>query len=166
MATVRRVAGPGAKVLQNLLAGVKDNKQERVGWFESARYEDGTPVAYVAAIQNYGYPRGGIPSRNFMETTIGEREVVWRQIATQGAQGILRGQGNVATVLDMIGQQASGDIAKTIASIYDPPLKPATIAARRRRRADKKTVGNLTKPLVDSGLMISTVTNAPVEDAE
>ncbi len=30
------------------------NREARIGWFESARYEDGTPVAYVATIQEFG----------------------------------------------------------------------------------------------------------------
>lgn len=30
------------------------NRVAKVGWFPSAKYEDGTPVAYVAAIQEYG----------------------------------------------------------------------------------------------------------------
>ena len=28
------------------------------GFFSTAKYQDGTPVAYVAAIQEYGYPEG------------------------------------------------------------------------------------------------------------
>ena len=36
----------------------------KVGWFESAEYPEGTPVAYVAAIQELGH--GKIPPRPFM----------------------------------------------------------------------------------------------------
>lgn len=165
MATVTRTKGPGYAQLQALNTGLATNKQGKVGWFESARYPNGTPVAYVATIQEYGYPPKKIPPRSFMRTTIIEQQDKWRVTVQQGAKIILDGHGNAGTVLDLVGQQAAGDIAKKIASIESPPLKPATIAARLRRRADKKTIGNLDKPLVDTGLMISTITNI-VEDAQ
>lgn len=34
-------------------------KQLKVGFFAHSKYPDGTPVAYVAAIQELGYPAGG-----------------------------------------------------------------------------------------------------------
>jgi len=44
------------KVLANLNAAIKgfDNLKLKVGWFETNKYPDGTPVAYVASIQEFG----------------------------------------------------------------------------------------------------------------
>lgn len=138
---------------------MKTDKVGKVGWNQSAIYPDGTPVAYVASIQEFGYPAGGIRSRSFMRSTIKKCRDAWRALAEQGAKAMMNGSYTMDDVLDGIGMQAKGDIVKTISEIQDPSLAAATVMARRRRRADKKTVGNLTKPLVDTGYMIATIDN-------
>lgn len=178
MARVVRKAGPAAERLKFLLEGLETNKVGKVGWFDSAKYEDGTPVAYIAAIQEFGH--GPIPPRPFMRTTITARKAEWRALAESGARAILAGNATIETVLEGIGLQASGDIALTISKIYNPPLSPITIELRRRKRAGQtvtgRTVGDAAKasqsaffsggsgsaykPLVFSGLMISSITSA------
>ncbi|MDL2105264.1 hypothetical protein QQJ69_19235, partial [Proteus mirabilis] len=44
-------------------------KRLSVGFFEHSKYPDGTPIAYVASIQELGYPAGGIPPRPFLRPT-------------------------------------------------------------------------------------------------
>ena len=56
------------KVFETIIARVKDldGKVGKAGWFHTSRYADGTPVAYIAAIQEFGvhinHP-GGTPYR-------------------------------------------------------------------------------------------------------
>lgn len=164
MATVKRTPGPGAERIKLLLQGVTD-KVGKVGFFETSKYEDGTPVAYVATIQEYGVPEKGIPARPFMRPTIAEKQNEWKSIAQQGARAMLDGKASGDQVLEVIGLKAAGDIRKTIASITTPALKPATVAARLRGYKDKTTVGSLTKPLVETGTMLNAVTST-VEDKE
>jgi hypothetical protein len=164
MRTVR-TPGPGAERIRLLLAGVS-NKVGKVGFFPSSKYEDGTPVAYVATIQEYGSPENGIPPRSFMRTTIVEKQIEWQAIATQGAKAMLNGDTTGDKVLEVIGLKAAGDIRKKISLITDPPLKPATVAARLRERADKQTVGSLTKPLVNTATLLNAVTSAVEERSE
>jgi len=59
--SVRRDA-LGGDTLRIALAGL-DGLTGKTGYFETAKYPDGTPVAYVATIQEFGYPAGGIPAR-------------------------------------------------------------------------------------------------------
>jgi hypothetical protein len=157
MKTIRR-PGPGAERIRLLLEGVTD-KVGKVGFFPSSKYEDGTPVAYVATIQEYGAPEQGIPPRSFMRTTIVDKQAEWQAVATMGAKAMLNGDTTGERVLEVIGLKAAGDIRKKIASITDPALKPATVAARLRGRADKQTVGNLTKPLVHTATLLNAVTS-------
>lgn len=159
MSKVIRKKGDGADKLKKLREALKTDKKGKVGWFDNARYEDGTPVAYVAAIHEFGSPQNKILPRPFMRTTIKERRQSWQDIAMQGAKAILNGKATPELVLEGIGQQAAGDIRKTISKIQTPSLKPATVKARLRRRANKRTVGNLTKPLVDTGYLLATVEN-------
>lgn len=156
MAKVIRVKGPGYERLQNLLAD-GGNMVGKVGWVESAKYPDGTPVAYVAAIQEYGSPQNGIPPRPFMRPTIAEKQVEWSNVARVGARNILQNGATMSDALELIGLKASGDIRRTISNITSPALAMATLAARARRNASGQASS---KPLVDTGHMLQTLTNS------
>lgn len=136
-------------------------KVAKVGWFEDSRYPEkpNLPVAYVATIHEFGYPPKNIPPRPFMRPTIAGQKNVWKDIAKSGAMAILKGEQSVYNVMEAIGLKAAGDIRKTISTIYTPPLKPGTIAARLAKRSDKQTLGLLDKPLIDTGLMFGTLTS-------
>lgn len=151
--------GPALKRLKAALPEL-GKMRLKVGYFETAKYSDGTPVAYVAAIQEFGYPGGGIPARPTMRPTAdaqGNPGGEWSQIAAQGAKAILKGSATPGQVMDALGLKAAGDIRKAISKLQSPPLKPSTVAARQRGMADRKTTGSLTKPLVATGLMINSV---------
>lgn len=153
-----RTPGPGAERLRVLLEGISD-KVGKVGVFETSKYEDGTPVAYVAVIQEYGSAAQGIPPRPFMRTTIAEKTPEWQEIARRSAAAMLKGAMTGEQALELIGLKAAGDIRNTISKLTTPELKPTTVAARLRARVDKQTVGLLTKPLVDTGTLLNSVTN-------
>lgn len=159
MAKVIRQKGDGADKLKRLREALKTDKQGKVGWFDNAKYEDGTPAAYIAAIQEFGSPQNNIRPRSFMRTTIKERKQSWRDLAMQGAKAILNGKADVELVFEGIGQQAAGDIKKKISEITSPQLKPATIRARLRKMADQSVVGKLNKPLVFTGYLLNSIEN-------
>lgn len=161
MARVVRKPGPGREVLRATLAGLED-KTGKVGWFENAKYEGGTPVAYVAAINEYGVA-GKIPARPFMRPTVAQRLGEWRNLVQRGAKAITRGEATSTTVMEAVTQTAAGNIAETIAGITSPALAESTVKNRLRKKADGKTIGNLTKPLIDTKLMINSLTSV-VED--
>ena len=172
---------------KNLEIALKDlsGKVARVGWFEKSKYDAETiqthlkkknrskdfekhkvtniPVAAVAAQNEYGNPEKHIPPRSFMRTSIIEKENEWRALAESGSRSVLVGKSTVYDVMEKIGLKAAGDIRKKITRIFEPPLSPVTIAARKAKRTNKKTTGLLTKPLIDTGIMLNTLTNT-VED--
>lgn len=162
MVTVVRQVTDAGKRLEIALKNL-EGKVGKVGWFEKSKYETGVSVAYVATIQEYGYPAKNIPPRPFMRPTIAAKEGEWRKIAESGAKAVLNGNQTAYTVMEAIGLKAAGDIRKTISLIWTPSLSPKTIQARLRKRSNNKTVGNLTKPLIDTGIMLGTLTNT-VED--
>lgn len=139
----------------NALAG----KQVKAGWFESSVYPNGTPVAYVAAIQEYGYEPKKIPPRPFMRPTITRERNNWAALSLSASKAILAGNETPESALDKIGQKIAGDIAQSIRNVTTPKLKEETVKARARKRKDKTITASLRKPLVDSALMIDTVTS-------
>lgn len=129
----------------------------QVGFFPEASYPDGTPVAYVAAIQEFGYPRGNIPARPFFRPTVSEKKEAWGRQFAGAMVGTLSGKvPSFASALEQIGGMAAGDVSRTISRVQTPPLAEATIKARQSR---KKTPGVSEKPLVDTGQMIQAVTH-------
>lgn len=147
--SVRRVPGPSAATLSVALKAL-DGLVGKTGYFETAKYADGTSVAYVAAIHEFGYPEGGIPQRATMLPTADEKGKPggpWAKVAATGAKAALNGQTTAAAALEALTLVAAGDIGKAITALTSPPLDPRTIAAK-----------GFSKPLVETGLMLQSVT--------
>ncbi|WP_338885314.1 hypothetical protein [Xenorhabdus sp. TH1] len=135
-------------------------KQIKVGFFEHSQYPDGTPMAYVAAIQELGYPAGNIPPRPFMRPAIRDNQAKYADLMFRAAKAAINGNITVSEGLTQIGDVAAGDIKIAIQSVTTPPLKDSTVKARANRHSKGKATN---KPLVDSGLMLQSV-NSSVED--
>lgn len=169
------------KAFQTILVPLKaiEDTTGKVGWFESAKYENGTPVALAAAANELGH--GSTPPRSFMRTTATEEKDEWSKIAAEQSKLVIQGKISAQTAMDQLTQKAEGDIVKKISTIYDPPLSPITIELRAMKKRDPNlkvtgaTVGEAarrvkqpgyvqpagvnTKPLNDSGLMVATITS-------
>lgn len=170
---VKRVQGAAGKRLEKALKFLK-GKTGKVGWGKDARYENGPPVAYVAAIQEYGSIGKNIPARPFIRPTIMKQQKAWAIVAEDMALRVINGKATVADAMEAIGRKAAGDIRKAITLVYSPALAEQTVMARIRKNKALSTVrgqlsldqiGNITKPLIDTGIMMGTLTNV-VEDDE
>lgn len=150
----------------------------KVGWFDSSKYEDGTPVAYIASIQEFGAAKKSIPPRPFMRPAIAGYQAEWSAAAVSGFKAVADGRYTALQVLDLIGNAAAGAVRQHIAELNTPALSPITLLLRKRRKeggtVTGKTVGEAareanagppnvsgvsTKPLVDSTLMMTTLTH-------
>ena len=164
--------------LDRLAASIAElpKKRAAVGFFDTAVYPDGTPVAYVATIQEFGH--GKIPPRSFMRSTISEQREAWQNTLAQGARRVLADKLTVDQMLEAFGMKAAGQIKEKIASIMAPALSPITLELRALKKQgvkiSAKTVGIAAqdyaldglssaasavsnKPLVDTGYLISSV---------
>lgn len=132
-----------AKIAQEL-----QENEVAAGWLSSARYEDGTPVAYIAAIQEFGNPPS-LPPRPTMRPTVAAKTSQWAKIY---AQMIKNSQSGTA-VLEVMGGSIAGDMREAISQVVDPPLAKSTLQARKRRGNGSK------KPLVDTRVLFNTLTH-------
>jgi hypothetical protein len=134
-------------------------KVGKVGWFEKSKYPTKTapPVAYIASIHEFGYAKGNIPARPFMRPTILAKKTEWAMYAEKGARSVLRGKRTASAVMELLTINAAADVQKTLSLLREPPLQPATIERRRAKKTDKKTIGLLDKPLIDTGLLFGTL---------
>ena len=141
----------------------------QAGWFEESKYSNGAPMGGIAAVQNYGavinQSRGDsswvivIPPTHFWEAAQEENKVKWKQKFKEAWLAVFLGNINPDKAMEQIGFMIEGDIAKAIAAVEQPPLKESTIKKRKSRYKDKKTVGSLTKRLVDTGQMFDAVSH-------
>lgn len=162
-----RRAGPAAPLIKRIISGFGDNRL-RVGFFETQQYDDGTPVAYVAAIHEFGAPEQGIPPRPFMRPAAEEHKSEWDRAFADGAAAAARGAITPEQVLEQIGLVAAGNVSEAIAAVQEPPLKPETVQQKQRAYERPGTLyqdpdspgdaGSLTKPLVRTGQLIQSPT--------
>lgn len=145
-----------------------------VGFLEGATYPDGKSVAEIAAIQEFGAPRAGIPPRPFFRTMISEKSPQW----PEAVGDLLVSNGyDAAKTLGQTGEAIKGQLQQSIIDTFNPPLSPITLMLRkmrsenpdlvvtgktvgeaaRRIKAGESTSGVSTKPLVDSGVLLGSV---------
>jgi hypothetical protein len=132
----------------------------KVGWFPSAVYEGGQPVAGVAMVQEFGSPSRGIPPRPFMRSTSIEKRDYWASVSRNLAKGVALGQITPADLMTGVTEAAAGDIRQTISKLTSPPLKEQTVKARKRKLANGGVgaTAGISKPLIASGIMLNTLT--------
>ena len=131
------------EALNRMAAKVKEPAVLRVGFLEGARYPDGTPVAMIAAIQDFGAPSRGIPPRPFFRNMIADKSPEWpNAIATL----LKHNDFDAKKTLMQTGEAIAGQLRESITTFVGAPLKPATI---RRKGSEKQ--------LVDSGVMLASV---------
>lgn len=155
-----------------------------VGWFESAKYDADTPVAGVAAVQEFGSPKRSIPPRPFLRPTIEEKKGEWQKTLGKMISANLKSGGDPKNAMEVLGLSIVGDVKKTISTIQEPPLSPITLALRKQKLLGNaitgKTVGAVAKaidegetgpgelgdssginpkPLVFTGLLLNSITH-------
>ena len=141
MATIRG----GAKLdsaLREMARKVAVPATLRVGFLSGARYPDGTPVALVAAVNEYGRPPVQ-PPRPFFRRMIDDKSSEWPQaIAEQ-----LRSTGyDSVKALELTGAAIAGQLRQSIVALVSPTLAPSTIARK-----------GFAKPLIETGHMLQSV---------
>lgn len=138
------------KVLRDALKG--GVAAVEVGFFSTARYPDGTPVAAVAAWNEFGTKRGSgagrrqhVPERPFFRQAIKAME---SGLVDLLIDGIDPKKGVVDRHLaDRIGAYAQGQVQKQIIEL-DTPINADSTVARK----------GSSNPLVDTGTMRNAVT--------
>lgn len=158
---VRRDNPKGIEKLLEIAIGIA-NIETKVGWFENAKEENGEQTAYVAAIQEFGanFNMHGVNVGTYhvvILPRLGFREVAakkkrsWSSFIEQAAGQVLAGSMTGEEAMEGLGLKARGDLFRRINSNPGPPLKEATLAARRAKGRTH------TETLVDSGRMIETL---------
>ena len=135
--------------LNELARSLRSGAAVKVGFLENATYPDGTKVAMVAAIQDFGAPSVGIPPRPFFRNMVAAKKDEWPRAV---AQLLKANNYDARKTLEQAGAAIAGQLRQSIIDTNDPPLSPRTIARKGSR-----------KPLVDTGVLLNSI-DYEVED--
>lgn len=136
------------------LSAIKANT--KIGFFEKSKYPDGTPVAYVAYLNEMGIHN---PRRPFLKRTIRRNLHKWVNGIRHSIKSGGLSRNNVLNAYRKAGIVAVGDVKKTIRSWEPGGNAPATVAAKRRRGRNGRNQQaiNPEQVLIDTGRMIASV---------
>jgi phage gpG-like protein len=121
----------------------------------AARANPGPSNALLGYWHEFGAPGANIPARPFLFPAIRKSQERIVKILFTAAQKIGKGEAitpDVDKAMNSVGLIASTEAKKIITAGIPPPLKAATLAARRR----KKFTG--TKPLIVTGSLLRSIT--------
>lgn len=121
-----RASVTGGKKLEKWLNRAKmRSKSVSVGFFSTARYSDGTPVAAVAAWNHFGVPSRNIPERPFMCDAIEGAKGPIMEVLERGIDPKdLRLDGKTAGKMGLVMQ---AQIVRSITELSTPANAASTI---------------------------------------
>lgn len=115
----------------------------RVGFLENATYPDGTPVAMIAAIQDFGAPSRNIPPRPFFRNMVATKNAGWGPAL---GKALKAEKYDVTAALHSVGKGIEGQLYQSIQETNSPPLSPKTVARK-----------GFAKPLIDTNHMQNSI---------
>lgn len=147
--------GSTAKYLTDLRQRLGRGEVLRAGFLENAMpYPDGTPVATVAAANEYGDPAMNRPPRPFFRIAIAKGQANW----VHNFGEALRQGNDLATAFQLVGEDMRDTIQGSILALTEPGLAQATILARARgAKHGEITSPTIGKPLIATGHMLRSV---------
>lgn len=129
--------------LDRILKRVQSADAVRVGFLEGATYPDGTPVAMIAAINEYGNPGHKQPPRPFFRNMLDTKAKAWGE---QTGKVLKAADFDAKVTLGRMGELIKGQLQGSIRDLTSPPLAPSTVRAK-----------GFAKPLIDTGHMLNSV---------
>lgn len=163
-----------AAALAKISAGVSKPATLSVGFLEGSTYPDGTSTPMVAAIQEFGAQKAGIPPRPFFRNMIAAKSPEWPEAVGE----LLKDNDyDAERTLGRAGEGIKGQLQQSIIDTNEPALSPITVMLRGMKSNDQslvvtgKTVGEAaarvkagltnygasTKVLDETGHMINSV---------
>ena len=119
------------------------NKKVSVGYFSNSTYADGTPVAFVASIMEFGEMH--TPARPTIRPSLEKNKAKYYDLINKAIVNSLNGS-DFKTGLMIVGKMGAEDIQAEIRNLQNPPLSIKTIFKKGH-----------SKPLMDTKVMFQSV---------
>lgn len=118
-----------AEALRKMRDKIRSGSEVRVGFLENATYPDGTKVATVAAINNFGAPEAGVPARPFFSEMVARNSPDW---GDRFAEVLVDEDYDAEAALGLMGDDIAWQLRQSILEFSGVPLSPVTLLLRAR----------------------------------
>ena len=118
-----------AEALRKMRDKIRSGSEVRVGFLENATYPDGTKVATVAAINNFGAPEAGIPARPFFSEMVARNSPDW---GDRFADVLMAADYDAEAALGLMGDAIAGQFREAIIQTDSPANSPVTNLLKQR----------------------------------
>lgn len=152
MRVLEDTKGAGLRALEKRMSRM--NMRVLVGVPAGPTEEDGTSLALVAAVNEFGTAPGTvpvIPERSFLRAGIREGMPEFERLNRRSVKAVVDGTMTEDRALDLLGVAAVGVVKR---KIIDGPFAENAPSTKRRKGSDK--------PLVDSGALRTAITHQVV----
>jgi hypothetical protein len=136
---------PGLKALMKRMNGA--NRAVLVGVPAGVSETNGTTMATVAAVHEFGSPEHNIPERSFLRGGIRRAAPKLNAVNIDSLRKVLLGKMTIEQAIEKLGVVAAGEVKREFVVGTFAPNKPATIARKGSSR-----------PLIDTGSLRQAVT--------
>src|SRR5690606_5002700 len=113
----------------------------------TGRYEDGAPIAVIAAVQEFGSADGRIPERSFLRVPLRQNAETFQAIWRAQVPKVVDGDMTMHQVMSQLGARAVAVSQEAISEGIAPENAEST----------KKRKGS-SKPLIDTGALRQSIT--------
>jgi hypothetical protein len=115
--------------LREMAKRIESAATVRVGFLEDATYPDGTKVATIAALNNFGAPAAGIPPRPFFSSMIAAKSPGW---GDKFAAVLTASDYDAHKSLELMGEGIAGQLREAIVDMTGPANSPVTDLLKER----------------------------------
>lgn len=150
----------GGNRMAQRMAELRQRLQKNSGVFVglprgAGSYEDGTPIAVIGAIQEFGSADGRIPERSFLRAPLRANVKLLNKIMKELLPQVVGGQMTMFQLMEAVGARAAAVSQEAIEAGIAPANAPSTIASKGKGK----------QALVDDGFLRQQITYV-VEEGE
>jgi len=125
-------SGDGRRTMKKINKELEKSPEILVGVPQDAiPYPDGTSVALVAAVHEFGTAK--VPERSFIRTSIEKNLDKYKKLSERGMVKVVDGKLGILQLAGLIGTEAQGDVQDEITKLKSPALAEATIKEKKKK---------------------------------
>lgn len=129
-----------------------------VGVHGDEQGDDGTSMALIASVHEFGSARANVPARSFIRSTFDDKRSTYEGMLRRVAAVVMAGA-PLRQGLALVGARVQADIQNRIRAGISPALAPSTIDRRLRRNGGRPQNDRFSgfTPLIDTGRLINSI---------
>lgn len=113
----------------------------------TGNYEDGAPIAVIAAVQEFGSADGAIPERSFLRVPLRQNTEHFKKVWRAAIPKVVHGDMSMHAVMEQLGEQG----VRVSVEAIEAGISPANADSTIKRKGSSQT-------LIDNGQLVQSIT--------